>query len=80
MNARKTGICIVVSMAVSFMMVIFIVLFWGQLNLWVEGMNVGFLMFFNINFYHFLIFFLGLSFAITLIVRFAVNEKFKRRD
>jgi len=76
MGIRTMGIGIVVSLAVSFTTVIFLVLFWGQLNLWVEGMNVGFLMFFNMNFWTFLVFFMGLSFALTLIMRFAIKAKF----
>lgn len=80
MNVRKTSIGIVVSFAVSLVLSIFLVLFWPQLSLWIQGMNVGFFMFFNINFYYFLAFVLGLTFALTLVIRFAVNEKFKYRE
>ena len=80
MNIRKTGIGIAISASVSVVMVIFLVLLWPSLGELVANMNVGFLMFLNTSFWNFVIFYMALSFAITLVISFAIKEKFKRRD
>ena len=76
MGLRKRGIGIMVSVATSFVIVMVLILLWGNLNTLVAGMNVGILMFFNMNFWTFLAFFMGLVFIVTLVIRFAMNAKF----
>lgn len=76
MGIRNAGMGIMISAISSFVVVIFLILLWPQLSTMVEGMNVGILMFFNINFYQFFVFFCGLIFAVTLIIRFAIKARF----
>lgn len=79
-DIRKSFIGMMTSVMVSFVIVVCLILFWAPLTVLVADMNVGLLMFFNVGFWQFMAFFMGLVFIVTLVIRFAMNARFKRRD